>query len=201
MLRNQITPSKAQEAAEDVFFGQIVIIWARWFLIAAGAIITLWSAHDMLQLSVAILTLIVLMTMNFFTHARYLTGQPVNRILLLFANVLDMAIITVLVSFWNGQSGLNSNFFILYYPMLFSWALVFSPSITSLFSLITLTAYSVACIFTTDPHLMFSVAGFELLCIRLVTLGAMGGLGTYYYRRQRDSLRAALAARPQPLFR
>ena len=33
--------SLAQESAEDIFFGQIAIIWARWFLIAAGAIIAL----------------------------------------------------------------------------------------------------------------------------------------------------------------
>ena len=28
--------SAAQEAAEDIFFGQIVIIWARWFVIITG---------------------------------------------------------------------------------------------------------------------------------------------------------------------
>ena len=28
-----------QEAAEDVFFGQVVMIWARWFLIAAGVLL------------------------------------------------------------------------------------------------------------------------------------------------------------------
>ena len=30
--------SPEQEAAEDVFFGQSVIIWARWFVILAGAL-------------------------------------------------------------------------------------------------------------------------------------------------------------------
>ncbi len=200
MLKNQTSTSRAQEAAEDVFFGQIVIIYARWFLIAAGAIITLWSANDMLQLTIAILTLVVLMTMNFFTHARYLTGQPVNKFLLLLANTVDLVIITILVAFWNSQTGLNSNFFILYYPMLFAWALVFSPSITTLYSLITLIAYSATCLLFTDSNLMFSVAGIELLCIRLITLGAMSGLGTFYYRRQRDSFRA-LAAKPLPIFK
>ena len=200
MLKNPNSRTRAQEAAEDVFFGQIVIIWARWFLIAAGAVITLWSATDMLQLTVAILTLIVLMAMNFFAHARYMTGQPVNKLMLLLANLVDLVIITVLISFWSKQSGLNSNFFILYYPILFTWALVFSPSTTALFSLITLTAYTTACLVTTAPALMLSVAGFELLCIRLITLGAMAGLGTYYYRRQRDSLRKLSASKPLAQF-
>jgi hypothetical protein len=201
MLKNRTSNSRAQEAAEDIFFGQIVIIMARWFLIAAGTVITLWSAKDMFQLTLAILTVVVLMTMNFFIHTRYLTGQPVNKVLLLFANIVDLTIVTLLISFWNGQTGLNSNFFILYYPMLFAWALVFSPSTTTLFSLITLTVYSSACLLTTDQNLMFSVAGVELLCMRLITLGAMGGLGTYYYRHQRDSLRTLATAKPQPLFK
>jgi hypothetical protein len=193
MLNHSISHTRAQEAAEDVFFGQIVIIWARWFLIFAGGIITLWSAKDMLQFSLSILTLLVLMGMNFFSHARYLTGKPINKSLLLLANLVDIGVITVLVAFWSDQTGLNSNFYILYYPVLFAWALVFSPSITSLFSLITLTAYCATCLLRTDSPLMFSVAGFELLCIRVITLGAMGGLGTYYYRHQRDSLRALTA--------
>ena len=36
MFKNRIAPTKAQEAAEDIFFGQIAIIWARWFIILAG---------------------------------------------------------------------------------------------------------------------------------------------------------------------
>ena len=33
---------RTQEEAEDLFFGQVVIIWARWFVIAAGTIYALW---------------------------------------------------------------------------------------------------------------------------------------------------------------
>ena len=36
----------AQEAAEDIYFGQLVMIWARWFLIAAGVILALWNVED-----------------------------------------------------------------------------------------------------------------------------------------------------------
>jgi len=98
------------------------------------------------------------MGMNFFSHARYLTGKPINKSLLLLANLVDIGVITVLVAFWSDQTGLNSNFYILYYPVLFAWALVFSPSITSLFSLITLTAYCATCLLRTDSPLMYSVA-------------------------------------------
>jgi hypothetical protein len=198
-MLNKSSNSKAQEAAEDIFFGQIVIIWARWFLIAAGAVVALWSATDENQLILAILTVVVLMGMNFFVHGRYMTGKPVNKFLLLFANLIDVAVITLMVLFWPGQAGMNSNFFILYYPILLAWALVFSPEITIIFSLITLAVYTAACLLGGDVQLAWSIAGFETLVARLITLGAMAGLGTYYYRRQRDSLRA-LTAKPLPTF-
>ena len=198
-MLNKTSNSKAQEAAEDIFFGQIVIIWARWFLISAGAVIALWSATDENQLILAILTLVVLMGMNFFTHGRYITGKPVNQFLLLFANLIDVGVITLMVVYWPGHQGVDSNFFILYYPILLAWALVFSPGITIVFSLITLAVYAAACLLGSDPQVILSVAGFETLVARLITLGAMAGLGTYYYRRQRDSLRA-LTAKPLPAF-
>ena len=45
----------AQEAAEDVFFGQVVMIWARWFLIAAGIILALWTVEDKNQVVLGVI--------------------------------------------------------------------------------------------------------------------------------------------------
>lgn len=193
MFKTKVSRPEAQEAAEDIFFGQITIIWARWFLIAAGTIIAVLSTVDMFQLTIAILTVIVLMAINFAMHGRYLTGKPANMFLLLATNLADTLIITFLVLTWNGASGLNSQFFILYYPMLFAFALVFPPSIAILYTVLTLILYTTVCLITSDPQLIFSITGFEMLAMRLITLGAMGGLGTYYYRRQRQAWRALTA--------
>lgn len=189
MFKTHLSRPEAQEAAGDIFFGQITIIWARWFLIAAGALIALLSTVDMFQLTIAILTVIALMSINFAMHGRYLTGKPANTFLLLATNLADTLVITFLVFTWNGAAGLNSDFFIMYYPMLFAFALVFPPSISILYTLLTLILYTIVCLLTTNSQMMFSIAGFELLSMRLITLGAMGGLGTYYYRRQREALR------------
>ena len=188
----------AREAAEDIFFGQIAIIWARWFLIAAGAIIALWSAESVAQITVSILVVIVLMALNFFMHGRYLLEKPANKLLLLSANLIDVTIITFLVIAWPGQRGLESPFFVLYYPLLFAFALVFTPSLTVTFSLLTLGLYTAACV-GLDPLGVLKISGIEVLAMRLITLGAMGGLGTLYYRRQRNALRlltAKVSARP-----
>jgi hypothetical protein len=197
MFKTTVSRPEAKEAAEDIFFGQITIIWARWFLIAAGAMIALLSTINMLQLTISILTVIVLMSINFAMHGRYLTGKPANMFLLLATNLADALIITFLVFAWSNASGLDSHFFVLYYPMLFTFALVFPPTVAILYTVLTLILYTTACLMTTSPQLIFSIAGFELIAMRLITLGAMGGLGTYYYRRQRQALRA-LTTEPLP---
>jgi hypothetical protein len=109
--------------------------------------------------------------------------------------MLDVAIITVLVLVWPGQAGLSNPFFVLYYPLLFAFALVFPPAATVTFSIVALGLYASVCL-AVDPVGLFSLGGFEVLVTRLITLGAMGGLGTFYYRRQRAALRAV---RPSPL--
>ena len=196
---SKINPAK-REAAEDVFFGQIAIIWARWLLIAAGAIIALWSAESVGQLAIAVVTVVLFMAINFFIHGRYLVERPANRLLLLITGLLDIAAITALVTLWPGQTGLVSDFFILYYPLLFAFALVFSPRVAVTFGLLTLGLYAIACLVSSDPAAMFSIGGFKILVTRLITLGAMSGLGAFYYRRQRDSLRA-MTAKMSPLLK
>ena len=78
----RIQSNRQKEAAEDIFFGQVVIIWARWFVIAAGMIYVLWQATDTSELAMTILPLILVMAVNFFVHGRYLMEKPINQILL-----------------------------------------------------------------------------------------------------------------------
>ena len=42
----------AQETAQDIFFGQVVINWARWFLIVGGIVLVLWTAANATQMVV-----------------------------------------------------------------------------------------------------------------------------------------------------
>ena len=67
-----------QEAQEDLFFGQVAIIWARWFLILAGGILVLWNSEDLSKLTLGIIPIGLLMAMNFYLHGKYLMEQPVG---------------------------------------------------------------------------------------------------------------------------
>ena len=62
----------AREASEDVFFGQVVIVWARWFLIASGALLILTGLDEQSNLIKGTVPIVLLMFMNLFLHGRYL---------------------------------------------------------------------------------------------------------------------------------
>src|SRR5215831_13565732 len=92
--------SLEREAAEDIFFGQVVLIWARWFLIAAGATFFLWTAHESTQLALGVLPIVGLMAMNFYLHGRYFLERPSNVLQIVTAAVLDLALISSIVDCW-----------------------------------------------------------------------------------------------------
>jgi hypothetical protein len=176
----------AYEDAQDIFYGQIALVWARWFLIAAGAVLALWSARSVAEVTSTVLVVIGLMAVNFFVHGRYLLKQPANRFLLMALSLLDLTLTTLFVWSWQGRGGLQSPFFILYYPLLFAFALVFTPSITIAYIGLTLAAYLAVCWLADPTFIVSSTMGdWVTLLNRLITLAAMGGLGTFYWRIQR----------------
>ena len=176
--------SSAQEYAEDIFFGQVVMSWARWFIIAAGVVLALWASADAAKLVIGVVPVVALMAMNFYLHGRYLAGRPANRVLITAASVLDLAIITLVVIF-EGQ------FFILYYPVVLAFAFVMPPRLTAVYTTAALAAYAGAYLLA-DPALMNDMDAVKTLVTRLITLGAMGALGTYYWRIQRQRRRAVV---------
>jgi len=168
----------AKEAAEDIFFGQIVIIWARWFFIIAAAILALWSAGTTVELTITMVLVMALMGVNFFVHGRYLMEKPANQFMLVASSLFDVLIITTIVATWQGQSGARSHFYILYYPFVFAFSLVFAPKIAAPFTLWVTSLYVLVCVLL-DPFSTFTLRGFEMLFMRTLTLVAMGGLGTF----------------------
>jgi len=183
------TRDTAQEAAEDIFFGQAVIIWARWFVILTGAILTLWTATTVAEITINTLLIVTLMAMNFFLHGRYLLERPANRAVLIGISVIDLLIITTIVVVWQAQIGLQSQFFVFYYPIVLAFAFVLPPRPTMVYTAMALVAYSAICLLTGDR--LASTADMKLLVMRLITLASMRGLGTYYWRIQRRRRHAA----------
>jgi hypothetical protein len=181
----------AREAAEDVFFGQVVMIWARWAMIAAAAVLFLWNTGDVGSLTQRVLLLAGLMAVNFFLHGRYLMEQPANRALILLASLVDVALIAGAVALWGG---FGSQLFVLLYPVVFAFALVFPPRFAAALTVLAAGLYAGA-VALFDLGWAADVQQVKTLLVRLLALGAVGGLGTYYWRIQRDRRRAAMTAK------
>jgi len=190
--------STVQEASEDVFFGQEVIIWARWFVIGAASLVLLWTSSSIAEVTKAIAILLPLIAINFYVHGRYIMEKPVNQFLLTGLSVVDVAVVTLIVLLWQGDNGFASPYFIFYYPLILAFAFVLPPQISAVFTILTLTVYVVACLLT-DPSLMSSSLEIERLVLRLITLASMGGLGMFYWRIQRQRRRETINGNmPQP---
>ncbi len=180
-----------QAAAEDIFFGQSVILWARWGVILAGTVLVLWTSTSIGQLTRTFPYFLALMAMNFFLHGRYVMGSPLNRVVVIFASLLDLVLITAIVLFWPGPVGLKSQFFVLFFPVVFAFALVFSRLIEAAYTVTCMLAYAGACVATGTVSTANSADDFKVLLMRLIVIAAMGFLGNYYFRIQRRRLRLA----------
>jgi hypothetical protein len=191
----------AQANQEDVFFGQTVIVWARWSVIVAGIVLVLWTSTSISHLTQTVPFFLALMAMNFFLHGRYVMGSPLNRAMVTVASVIDLVLITAIVTFWPGSHGLNNQFFVLYYPVVFAFALVFTRRVEAAYTVAAMAAYAGACFLTGTVALDFGHED-KVLVMRLIVMAAMGFLGNYYFRIQRDRLarvsRGAVAVAEPP---
>ncbi len=182
--------SADQANLEDVFFGQTVILWARWSVIVAGIVLVLWTSKDVTHLTQTVPFFLALMAMNFFLHGRYVMGSPLNRVAVMVASVVDLILITAIVALWPGSHGLKNEFFVLYFPVVFAFALVFTRKVEAVYTVLAMVAYVAACVLTgTVPFDLSSQD--KVLVMRLIVIAAMGFLGNYYFRIQRDRLARA----------
>lgn len=187
-VREVRTTKQAEQ--EDLFFGQSVILWARWSVILAGIVLVLWTSTNVSLLTRTMPFFLVLMGVNFFLHGRYVMGSPLNRVTVMAASVVDLVLITAILVLWPGAHGLKNEFFVLYFPVVFAFALVFTRRIEVAYTGLAMLAYASACFLTgTVPFDLGSDD--KVLVMRLIVIAAMGFLGNYYFRIQRDRLARA----------
>src|SRR5689334_22217122 len=107
-LTSRPTPTEAQS---DLDHGQVVIIAARWILIAVGLFLLLGLG-------------------NFFMHAQLLKRRPVARPSALAASAIDVLVISALVA----SQGAGSQVYVLYFPALLALSVAFEPAVTMVYT-------------------------------------------------------------------
>ncbi len=183
-MRTPKTVSK--EDLQDVWYGQVVVILARWFVIGAGLMLTLWRADQIEDITGVIYPLIGLVGLNFFLHGRILTGSPIRRELILISSVIDVALISSIVGMasWKAESGIDNPFYVFYYPVLLAFALVFPWRLAIPFGAAVIAVYaSIVVASGLGPETM---QAYETLVARGVTMASMVLLGSLYWRIQRS---------------
>ena len=192
--RERITPGK-REDAQDLFWGQAATLWARWFAILGAAVLILVRADSTEHLAVGIVPVLALLGINFYLHGRYLVERPANRVLTLVASSLDPLLIVALFVAWWGDGGLANPMFLFLYPLLFAVALVFPPKTSFVYGGACLAVYAALAV-AEGTH---GAADLKTLVVRLITLGAMAGLGGLYWRVVRQSTRRDTDEQPATL--
>jgi hypothetical protein len=183
----QPTASPRRAAAQDLFFGQVATLWARWFVIVGGALLVLSRAATAEQLALGIAPIVVLLVVNFALHGRYLVERPANQALTLLASGLDLVVAATLFLAWPGTGGIANPVFVFFYPLVFAFALVFPPRLTAAFTTVVLVAYGLLLL----PGGFSSMGDIKQVVVRLMTLAAVGALGTVYWRMVRREERHA----------
>src|SRR5262249_30129415 len=144
--------------------------------------------------ALGVLPIVGLMAVNFCLHGRYFLERPSNTLQITAASALDVALVSAIVLLWHsssvaGQTGLASPFFIFYYPVLLAFAFVLPRLLPVVSGAGPAAPYAAMCL----PDVT-SIASAKVLVLGLATRAAMGGLGTFYWRIQRDRRRTAAEA-------
>jgi hypothetical protein len=189
------TATNNREALEDLWYGQVVTIVARWFLIGAGVVLTLWRAEAIGDVMAPIYLLLGLVAVNFVLHGRFLTGKPMRREVIVACCIVDVAVISLVIASasWRVDGGINNPFYIFYYPVILSFALVFPQRLTWPFTLGTIAVYLGVC-FLSQPE-MLQNESLETAFARSVTMATAAFLGNMFWRIERQWRREQLAAR------
>ena len=174
-----------KEGADDLAYGQGVIIAARWILVMAGLMLAFWNPGEIAELRFQIVLVLGLSVANFYLHSQVLMGKRSIPAVVLGASAADIAVISLIVA---TQGGFASNLYVFYFPALLALSVSFRTEATFAFTGAAVLAYGLIALGTVGS------GDVEFIITRLLMLVAVGVCGNAYWRIERDRRRAAAEA-------
>lgn len=159
------------EENDEMAFGQIVIIWARWILVAAGLLLTAWNPGEMEDLRVSFGLIITLAAGNFFLHTQLVSRGPALTAVTYAASVADLAVISLIIGVGSASA------FVFYVPALLAISVAFPTPATAL--------YTTGAILTYGGIAASQEAAAPTLLVQLMALAAVSLCGNLYWRVER----------------
>jgi hypothetical protein len=185
------------EAQRDLQHGQIVIVTARWILIAAGLFLAVFYPGPIEELRLEIAVIFGLSAVNFALHTSLLRGRRVSPGAVYAASAADLSVISLLLL---QQGGFDSQLYVLYFPALV-FSVAFTPLVTLAYTATAIGVYGLIALSTASD----SADDAPVILTRLLMLGAVAFCGFVYWqiehaRRRRDNeTRRALEQQLRPV--
>ena len=170
--------------SEDLFYGQAVIVWARWILIATGLVLSFWDPKSLSLLQIQLAAIIALAFGNFYLHVQLLRGHPAIDRVVYAASAADLAVVTTLVI---AQGGYSSPVFVFYFAAVLGLSVAFPAILTALYTSAVVVVYGVVCLSTADS------SDYPAVFTRLLMIAAIAVCGALFARseshRRADAIR------------
>ena len=171
--------------SEDLFYGQAVIVWARWILIATGLVLSFWEPQSLGLLQIQLAAIIALAFGNFYLHVQLLRGRPAIDRVVYAASAADLVVVTTLVI---SQNGFSSPVFVFYFAAVLGLSVAFPAVLTAMYTAAVVLVYGVVCLSTVDS------AEYPAVFTRLLMIAAIAVCGALFARseshRRAEALRA-----------
>ncbi len=175
-------------SSEDLTPGQIVVITARWILVAAGLGLALWNPDAVGELRVQIMLIVSLAIANFFLHSQLLMGKQVIPPIAYAASAADILVISMIII---AGGGFSSPLYVFYFPAIFAISVAFDTKGSMTFTVGAVALYGLI----GAPDV---VDGGAELMARMVMMVAVAVCGNVFWRHERERRRESEKA-PEPV--
>lgn len=165
------------QSAEDLAYGQMVIIAARWVLVVAGLGLALWNPNELGELRIQIGLILALAVGNFFLHAQVLMKRPVISGVVHLASAIDIAVITAIVVV---AGGFTSGLYVFYFPAIFAISVAFNPRTGLVLAAAAIGLYGLV----SAPEASGDLGA--VLVTRMIMMAAVVACGMAYWKIERD---------------
>lgn len=173
---------RSSEAEENLAHGQIVIVTARWILILAGFILSLWNPGetDLRRIRIQVGLLLVFSVVNFILHAQLWKRGPGLAKVTYLMSAIDLALIISLIIL---QGGSVSNIYVFYFIALLVLSVAFPLPATIVYTGGALFVYAIVA--------FYSGGEFTSVMTRLLMMAAVSFCGALYNRIETERRRSA----------
>jgi len=161
---------------DDLRYGLIVVIWARWSIVIFAFILRLYRATEIALLVTTIVGLLVIALINFTLHLRILAKRSIKPTWVYLASITDICLISLITAL---EGGLHTHIFLYYVPAVLGYALVFRGVATAWLTAAVIVLYTAICSVGSSPPLEFN-GDESILFFRLLSLAGVAVVGNRY---------------------